>query len=211
MDSKLVLALDVFDTDFALDLAEKIGNEIFAIKINWPLTMVRGASIIRDISQYSRVICDFKIADIPNTNKLIASKAAEMGAWGVISHSIVGSDSLKAVNSVSKDLNVFSVVAMSHPGASEFIYPNTDRLIQMSKEAGVYGLIAPGNDYEMLSKIKKQAGTLKIMTPGIGAQGGNATDALKNGADLVIVGRAIYNSEDPVASVRKLNSEISGV
>lgn len=209
MDSKLVLAMDVFDTDFALDLSRKLSGELFAVKINWPLIMARGASIISELSKYSKVICDLKLADIPNTNSLIAEKAAEMGAWGIISHSIIGRDSLQAVASVSEELKVFSVVAMSHEGASQYIYPRTDELIQMSKEVGVYGFIAPGNDYKMLSRIKKQAGNLKVMTPGVGAQGGSATEAVKNGADLVIVGRAIYNSEDPVKAARAFNEEIS--
>ncbi len=209
MDSKLVLAMDFFDTDFALDLAGKVGKELFAIKINWPITMVKGASIITDLSEFSRVICDYKIADIPYTNKLIAQKAAEMGAWGIISHSITGSDSLRAVTNVSDELKVFSVVSMSHPGASEFIYPNMEKLLHMSREAGVYGLIAPGNDYSMLSRIREKAGEMKIMTPGVGAQGGSAAEAVRHGADLVIVGRAIYDSEDPVSAVRRFNQEIS--
>ncbi len=211
MNSKLVLALDVFDAEFAIDLSKKLSNDVFAIKINWPLIMAKGASIISDISKHCRVICDLKIADIPHTNTMIAGKAAEMGAWAVISHSIIGKDSLEAVTSVSKELKVFSVVAMSHGGSAEFIYPNTDRLIQMSKDVGVYGLIAPGNDYKMLSRIKGQADGLKIMTPGVGAQGGSAKEALKHGADLVIVGRAIYNSEDPVRAARNFNEELSSV
>ena len=209
MDSKLVLALDIFDTDFALDLAEKVGKELFAIKINWPITMVKGASIISELSEFSPVICDYKVADIPNTNTLIARRAAEMGAWGIVSHSITGKDSLEAVAGVSEDLKVFAVVAMSHPGASEFIYPNTDSLIQMAQEVGVYGLIAPGNDYRMLSHIKEKAGPLKVMTPGVGAQGGSAAEAVRHGSDLVVVGRAIYDSEDPVSEVRKFNQDIS--
>ncbi len=211
MNSKLVLALDVFDTDFAIDLSKKLSGEIFAIKINWPLIMAKGASIISDISEYCPVICDLKIADIPNTNRLIAGKAAEMGAWAVISHSIIGSDSLKAVQSVSEDLKVFSVVAMTHEGAREYLYPNTEKLISMSRDAGVYGLIAPGNDYQMLSRISQKANGLKIMTPGVGAQGGSAAEAVKHGADLVIVGRAIYKADDPVAAARKFNNELSSV
>lgn len=211
MDSRIVLAIDVFDTGYAIDLAKKTGDELFAIKINWPLIMAGGASIISELARFSRVICDLKVADIPNTNSLIAGKVSEKGAWGIISHSFVGSDSLKAVVSSSGDTKVFSVVAMSHPGSGEFIYPNTEKLIGVSRDAGVYGLIAPGNDYEMLSKVRKLAPDLKIMSPGVGAQGGSATGAVKAGADLVIVGRAIYNSSDPMGVVKKLNAEVSGV
>lgn len=203
--------MDVFDADYALDLSRKLSDELFAVKINWPLMMVKGASIISELSKYSKVICDLKVADIPNTNALIAGKAAEMGAWGIVSHSIIGKDSLQAVASISEDLRVFSVVAMSNKGASQYIYPHTDELIEMSRELGVYGLIAPGNDYEMLSRIKRQAGKMKVMAPGVGAQGGSAGEAVRNGADLVVVGRAIYNADDPLAAARAFNDEISKV
>ena len=209
MNSKLVVAVDVFDCDFALDLAREIGREVFAIKVNWPLIMVRGSSIVTELSRYTRVICDLKIADIPNTNSLIAGKVSEDGAWGVISQSFPGEDSLRAVVEAAGSTRVFSVVAMSHPGAKQFIYPKTDELIDMSLRAGVYGLIAPGNDYAMLSRIRSRTGDLTIMTPGIGVQGGSPEEALRNGADLLIVGRAIYNAESPIEEVKKLNTSIS--
>ena len=211
MSSKLVVALDIFDAEQAIDISRKIGKEVFAVKINWPLIMVHGSSVISEIAAHAKVICDLKVADIPNTNSLIAGRAAEEGAWGIISHSFVGSDSLKAVVEASGDVKVFSVVAMSHPGASELIYPNHDRLIQVSREVGVYGLIAPANDYEMLRQIRKKVPELKILAPGVGAQGGSAREAIRNGADYVIAGRIVYRSENPIEEVRKLNSEILAV
>lgn len=211
MNSKLVVAMDVFDTDFAVDFSRKIGQEVFAIKINWPLVMVKGASIISDISRYARVICDLKVADIPNTNSLIAKKVAENGAWGIISHSFVGSDSLEAVVNSSGDTKVFSVVSMSHPGSEQFINTHTEEMIELSRKAGAYGLIAPANNYEILSKIRKLAKDMKILAPGVGVQGGSASEAVRNGADLFIVGRAIYNSDDPVEAARAINREVSGV
>lgn len=210
MKSKLVVALDVFDAEFAIDLSRKLGEEVFAVKINWPLIMVKGVSIVSDIARYARVICDLKIADIPYTNSLITGKASENGAWGVISHSFVGSDSLKSVVKAAGETKVFSVVSMSHPGSEDFINARTPELIELSREAGVYGLIGPGNNYGRISEMRKMAPDLKIMTPGIGAQGGSAGEAVKAGADLVIAGRSVYNSEDPVEAARKINREISG-
>ncbi|MCL5783623.1 MAG: orotidine-5'-phosphate decarboxylase [Candidatus Thermoplasmatota archaeon] len=211
VDSKLVIALDVFDVDFAVDFARKIGREIFAIKINWPLVMVRGSSIISELSRYSRSICDLKIADIPNTNRLIAEKVAENGAWGVISHAFVGSDSLKAVVQAAGDVRVFSVVAMSHPGSADLISSSLENLVKISIEANVYGLIAPGNDLEMLRKVKKMAPGMKILSPGIGAQGGSASHAIANGSDYIIVGRAVYDDPDPLMKAREFNRELSNI
>lgn len=209
MNSKLVVAVDIFDSDFALDLAREIGKEVFAIKVNWPLIMVKGSSIISELSEHTRVICDLKIADIPNTNRLIAGRVSEEGAWGVISHSFTGEDSLRAVVEAAGETRVFSVVAMSHSGSAEYIYPRTDELIDMSIKAGAYGLIAPGNDHPMLKRIRARTRELAIMTPGIGAQGGTIEGALRHGSDLLIVGRAIYNAEKPIEEVRKLNEAIS--
>lgn len=208
MESKLVVALDLMNESDLLEIAGKIGSQVFAIKLNWPAIMVSGSRIIRDVSRYSRVICDFKVADIPNTNSLITEKALEMGAWGIISHSFTGYDSLRAVIESARDLRVFSVVSMSHPGSAEFINPNTDRLVEMSIRAGVAGFIAPGNNPVEISRIRKMAMDRIIMTPGVGAQGGKAGDAIRAGADLVIVGRSVYTSSDPVEQVENLNREI---
>jgi orotidine-5'-phosphate decarboxylase len=45
------------------------------------------------------------------------------------------------------------------------------------------------------------------LTPGIGAQGGKVRDAIKAGADYVIVGRSIYESENPREVARRLYEE----
>jgi orotidine-5'-phosphate decarboxylase len=208
LESKLVVALDLMKESDLIEMAAKIGSRVFAIKLNWPAILLSGSRIIRDVSRYSRVICDFKVADIPNTNSLITEKALEMGAWGIISHSFTGHDSLRAVIESAGDMKVFSVVSMSHPGSAEFINPNTDRLVEMSVRAGASGFIAPGNDPAEITRIRKMAPGKIIMTPGVGAQGGKAGDAIRAGADLVIVGRSVYTSADPVKQVGDLNMEI---
>ncbi|KAA8922347.1 orotidine-5'-phosphate decarboxylase [Thermoplasma sp.] len=206
-ESRLVVALDITDRERAIRIARSLGKNVFAIKINWPLVLAGSGSVIGDIAKISRVVCDFKIADIPNTNSIIARFARDQGAWGIISHSFTGLESLRSVVEASGDMKVFSVVAMSHPGA-DLINGNYERLMDISERAGVYGYIAPGNRLSDLSKIRKR--TMKmIMSPGIGSQGGKAADAIKAGADLVIVGRSIYESADPLAAAEAINAEIA--
>ena len=93
-------------------------------------------------------------------------------------------------------------------GSAEFINPNTDRLVEMSIRAGAAGFIAPGNNPAEIARIRKMSPGRIIMTPGVGAQGGKAGDAIRAGADLVIVGRSVYTSSDPVEQVDNLNMEI---
>ncbi|AAT42795.1 orotidine-5'-phosphate decarboxylase [Picrophilus oshimae] len=204
--NRIIFALDVYDYNEALNLSKELSNDVFAIKVNWPLVMNNGISIVKEISRYSNVICDFKIADIDNTNRLITEKARENNAWGIITHSFTGRRSLKAVVSAAGDMKVFSLVSMSQ---ESFIDNYTDDLIKMSMEENVYGLVAPGNRIDILRHIRSMSGDLKIIAPGIGAQGGSITDAIMAGADYVIIGRSIYSDPEPLKKVKSLN-EILG-
>ncbi len=208
MDSKLIVALDLADSNQVLQIAKKISGEIFAVKLQWITVMDKGISIVKELSKMTKVLCDFKVADIPYTNSNIASRVANAGAWGIISHSFLGRDSLSAVVEAAGNMKVFSVVAMSHPGYSEFMKKHVHDLVEVSIDCGVYGMIAPGNDYKMLREIRELAPDVKIAAPGVGAQGGSAIKAMEAGADYVIVGRGVYGSADPIASTRAINQEI---
>jgi orotidine-5'-phosphate decarboxylase len=54
-------------------------------------------------------------------------------------------------------------------------------------------------------------GSRLILAPGVGAQGGKASEAIAAGADAVIVGRAIYDAKDPTSAARETAAEIRAV
>ena len=51
----------------------------------------------------------------------------------------------------------------------------------------------------------------KILSPGVGTQGGKASDAIAAGADYAIVGRSIYGAEDPRAAAESFRADIRSV
>lgn len=208
MDFRLIVALDLADSKQVLEIAKKISEDIFAVKLQWITVMDKGISIVTELSKITNVLCDFKVADIPYTNSNIANRVENAGAWGIISHSFLGRDSLSAVVEAAGNMKVFSVVAMSHPGYSEFMKEHVHDLVKTSIDCGVYGMIAPGNDYKILREIRELAPDVKIAAPGVGAQGGSAVKAMEAGADYIIVGRGVYGSSDPVASTKAINQEI---
>lgn len=206
-NTRIILALDVTQRARALSVVQETCEYLDAVKINWPLVLGAGPRIITEISESSPVICDFKIADIPNTNRLIVEQAMALGASAVIAHGFTGMDSLKACIDASGG-KVFVVAEMSHPGGKEFTAPNSERIAMMAKEAGAMGIIAPATRPERIARLREIVGDLKILSPGVGAQGGKVSDALAAGADFVIVGRAIYESSSPKTAAAEIAEEV---
>ena len=207
---RLILALDVTNRADAKRVVEASREYLDAIKINWPLILAVGPEIITEMSKVKDVVCDMKISDIPNTNRLICEQAMARGASAVICHGFAGDDSVKACVDATKG-QVFVLTEMSHPGGKQFTAPVADRLAAIAKTAGARGIVAPATRPERIAALRKIIGSMEIIAPGVGAQGGKASDAIKAGADYVIVGRAIYDAPDPGKAARALAEEIEGV
>jgi orotidine-5'-phosphate decarboxylase len=209
--TRLIIALDVTDRRSALDIARQVCDYVDAIKIGYPLALAEGLSIIRQLKQYSPVIADFKVADIPNTDRLICEHVFKAGADGIIVHGFTGQDSLEACVQVAKqyEKDIYVVAEMSHPGGVEFFRPIAEKIAYLAAIAGASGLVAPATRPERVKQIRAVIGDkLTIISPGVGTQGGSAADAISAGADWVIVGRSIYNSDDPANAARKICEQI---
>jgi len=196
--SRLLLALDETDPHRARRIAAAAAPHLAGIKINHPLTLAAGLGIVTELAKLAPVICDFKVADIPNTNRLIAEAAYGAGAAGLIVHAFPGRGSLAACRAVAPDRDLYAVITMSHPGGGEF-FP-LEQLARVAVEGGATGVVAPATRPEDIARVRGLVGDLRIIAPGVGAQGGDPRAAIDAGADLIIVGRAIYQSDDPGAA-----------
>jgi len=207
-DTGLIIALDETDANKALKIAESVSDVVDAIKINWPLILSAGPEMITELSRMSDVICDLKVADIPNTVRLIVEGAVSRKASGVIVHAFTGEDSLREAVSAAGKAEIFAVTEMSHPGGAMFTALHAEEMAEMGARCGVAGFIAPATRPDRIKAIRSIAGDLKILSPGVGAQGGSASSAISAGADYVIVGRAIYDAEDPAHVASLIRDEI---
>ena len=203
MDVKnnIILAMDLMDLKEAEKVCESINEYIDTIKIGYPLTLAEGLSTIgffKDNFDY-KVICDYKVADIPATNEKIANQTFDAGADAIICHGFVGPDSVDAckISAEKHGKDVFLLTEMSHPGAIKFLQANADEIARMGVEMGIKNYVAPSTRPERLSEIRDIVGKdAFIISPGVGTQGGDPKETLKY-SNALIIGRSIYNAEDP--------------
>ncbi len=204
----LILALDETDRRKAMDIVNSVGKYVDAIKLNWPIILAQGPQIITEISNHFKVICDFKISDVPHTNSMIAAQSVKLGASGLIVHGFPGRDSVEACISGSHGASIYLVTEMSNPGASEINVEFADRIAEMAVQLGVDGIVAPATRPDRIRHLRGIVKGISILSPGVGAQGGSAKSAIENGADALIVGRTIYEAHDPLEAVSNLLAEI---
>lgn len=202
----LILALDVTSREDALRISRETAPYLDAIKIGYPLVLAEGLDIARDLSESGLpIIADFKVADIPNTNRLIAEEVFSHGCSAIICHGFVGDDSVLACVETAHDHQgeCYVVTEMSHPGAVGFFHGGiAERIAALVCETGADGIIAPATRPDRVSLLRSLVGTKKILSPGVGVQGGNPA-AIAAIVDGIIVGRAIYESSDPAGSARE--------
>ncbi len=214
MDVKnnIILAMDLMDLKEAEIVCESINEYIDTIKIGYPLTLAEGLSTIgffKDNFDY-KVICDYKVADIPATNEKIANQTFDAGADAIICHGFVGPDSVDAckISAEEHGKDVFLLTEMSHPGAVKFLQKDADEIARMGVEMGITNYVAPSTRLDRLSEIRDIVGKDSfIISPGVGTQGGDPKETLRF-SNALIIGRSIYNAEDPEKATKDIIDSI---
>ncbi|MBE6495845.1 MAG: orotidine-5'-phosphate decarboxylase [Methanobrevibacter thaueri] len=206
--NNLILALDVMSEGESIEICDSIKDYIDTIKIGYPLALAEGLEIISKLKDKFgfKVICDFKVADIDATNSKICEETFKAGADAIICHGFVGSDSVQACLDMANkyERELFLLTEMSHPGAKMFLQKNADAIAQMGVEMGINNYVAPATRLDRLSDIRNIVGNdAYIISPGVGKQGGDGKKTLEY-SNAIIVGRSIYEAEDPKVACENL-------
>ncbi len=205
---RLIVALDELQPDRARAIAAAVRPHVDAVKIGWALFLASGRELLSDLARDGYVLGDFRTAEIPNTTRLIVEQVVRLGVSGIITQGFVGEDSVRAAVEAAQGKDVFVITEMSHPGGAQFTAPHAEEMARIAVRAGAAGIVAPATRPERVKLLRGIVGDRLILSPGVGAQGGKAADAIRAGADAVIVGRALYEAPDPRKAAAEIEAEI---
>ncbi|MCS7128507.1 MAG: orotidine-5'-phosphate decarboxylase [Sulfolobales archaeon] len=213
----LIVALDPLQKEDVINWSKEVvygvRNLVTGFKIGMPLLIKVGISGCKKIfCDYSGLlIADLKLADIGDIMASVVRDLSEAGVNTVIAHAFVGRSGAldKLVGECEKlDVKVVLVVSMSHRGSEEFIDKHLSDFMELALSLNVWGVVAPATRLSVVRRVRELGGSrIKVLSPGIGAQGAQPGTAICAGADYEIVGRAITASSNPTAEALKVLSE----
>ena len=224
-----IVALDVKSLGAALSLVERLDQAARYYKVGSELFTRAGPEIVSAIrARQCEVFLDLKFHDIPNTVASAVAAAADMGVAMTTVHASGGMAMLRAaVEAASPECRVVAVsvltsldataVAASWGRSSKVdVQEEVLRLARLAVDAGVGGFVCSGHE---AAAVRTELGRqLLLVVPGIrfseGASHDQArvvtpADAVRAGADYVVVGRAVTAAADPVEAMKRLSAELN--
>ena len=206
---------------------KKLNPYLCGLKLNFHLLLPLSAKEIIKINKTAhdyglQTIADIKLNDIGNTNRVTTEHLWNLGFDAVIANPIMGLDSLKNLvkSSHKQQKGVITLCHMSAPEAKlsydmEIKIGKKQQLYQLflnwALTAKVDGIVVGATFPKIIQYCSKQAGkNLSIFSPGVGTQGGNASEVISSGTNYLIVGRTILNAKNPVSIAKELYLQSMG-
>ena len=231
---RLVLALDMEDGEEALALVSELKDRVGLFKVGHQLFTACGPDIVRKIVERGgRVFLDLKFHDIPNTVAKASAEAVKLGVDMFNLHALGGLDMMKAAVA-SADEAAEKQHARKPLILAVTILTSTDErvlrrelkitrsvrrevchLARLAKRAGMGGVVASPREIKAIRRTLRNE--FVILTPGVRPQWAGKDDqkrvmtpaeAVAAGADYIVIGRPVLESENRTEAVEKILEEI---
>jgi orotidine-5'-phosphate decarboxylase len=235
MTNKLIVALDVETAAEARELFARLRDHAGMFKVGSQLFTAAGPEIVREIvAAGGRVFLDLKFHDIPNTVAAAAREAVRLGVSIFNVHAFGGREMMRRAAEAATEtaereglarpsiiavtvLTSFDAVTLGDIGIPFMPEAQASLLARLAATCGLDGVVASAHEIKQVRSVIMREGFL-VVTPGV-RQRAIANDdqkrvmspaeAVRAGADYVVMGRTILNAPDPVAAAREVAEEIA--
>ena len=223
---RIIVALDSDNLNLSIKLVKKLKNEAFAFKIGYEFFYNFGIDGYKLINKENvKIFLDLKLHDIPNTVKKGVEAISKLNPYFLTIH-ISGGDEMQKVTNISKkNIKILgvSVLTSLKPEDTKKIYNNdkieniVSNFTQDALNNNLDGIICSPKEINIIKKLSLNK--LLIITPGIRpdnhidsnddqARTMTPKEAIIAGADYLVIGRPITQSENPLESIKYINKSI---
>ncbi|MBL9134219.1 MAG: orotidine-5'-phosphate decarboxylase [Verrucomicrobiales bacterium] len=234
MHNPLIAALDVPSADRAVALADAIGPWVGALKVGSELFTSAGPDFVRRLrGTGAKVFLDLKFHDIPNTVAKAVAAATRLDIQMLTIHTAGGDEMMRAAEASAQETAaslgkptplVLGVTVLTSMDARQLasvtletqVERQVERLAHLAVSAGLRGLVCSPLELPRLRQFLPRS--IQLVTPGIrlepptGSDDQKRTlspeDALRGGADWLVIGRPIYAAADPKAATLDLRRRV---
>ncbi|CAH1652264.1 Orotidine 5'-phosphate decarboxylase [Hyphomicrobiales bacterium] len=225
---RLIVALDLPSVAEAERMVDQLGDTVTFYKVGLELAFAGGLQFAAALARSGRqVFLDLKLHDIPTTVERATRQVADLGATFLTVHAypqtLAAAVRGRAGHAGTGGLHILGVTVMTsygdadllEAGYAEGVAATVERRARQAEAAGADGLIISA---EEAARIRGLVGPrLQLVTPGIRPAGTAAQDqkrvmtpgdAIRAGADYLVVGRPVTAAADPAAAARAIIAEI---
>ena len=229
MNNKIIVAVDINNLSKAIKLVKILKNEVFAFKIGHEFFYNFGIDGYKKIYNICpRIFLDLKLHDIPNTVLKGLQAITKLKPIFTTIH-ICGGDDMQKLsvlknNKKTKILGVTILTSLDKKQTKKYYKEqNVNKLVKnfskYAKQNKLDGLVCSPLEINI---VRKEVGKKMILiVPGIRPEKNKfqknddqkrvltPKEAVKLGADYLVIGRPIVESKNPLETIKKINKSIN--
>lgn len=226
---RIIVALDYPAAAPALALADSLDPSRCRLKVGKELFTAAGPGLVRELIGHGYdVFLDLKFHDIPATVAAACHAAADLGVWMLNVHASGGRRMLEAAADAIRQsehkpllIGVTVLTSLSEQDFAELGYRHgiPDQVVTLAalcEQCGLDGVVCSAREADMLRREMPR--DFRLVTPGVRPSGSDAgdqrriltpTEAIRAGADYLVIGRPITGAADPLAALQSIEQEIT--
>jgi orotidine-5'-phosphate decarboxylase len=233
MKNPIICAIDTTDVEEAERLLGTLRGEISAVKLGLEFFTANGAAGVRALAHHQvPVFLDLKFHDIPNTVAKAIAATAGIDTFMITVHTAGGRTMLQAA--INASMQVAYLTGKARPlvigvtvltsldqadlnmvGIRDNLNDQVLRLADLAQSCRLDGVVC--SPYEITALRKHCGNDFTLVVPGIRPEGSAQDDqkrtltpleAVKKGADYLVIGRPITKAADPKAAVKAIRESL---